>query len=77
MSDLPPPQQSLRTALSLHALIAVGILLLVALTGGGAVKALAIAGAYFVLAGGWSWVKGWRAGRAARDRERASLERDG
>ncbi len=77
MSDLPTPQQPLRTSLSLHALIAVGILLLVALTGGGALKALGIAAAYFVLAGGWSWVKGWRAARAAGDRDRASSERDG
>ena len=45
MSDLPPPQQSLRVALSVHALIAVGILLLVALTGGAAWKALAVAAA--------------------------------
>jgi hypothetical protein len=66
VSDLPPPPQSLRTALSLHALVAAGILLLVALTGGNPAKALAIAAAYFVLAGGWSWVKAWRAGRAAR-----------
>ena len=69
MSDLPPPQQSLRTALSLHALIAVGILLLLALTGGDAPRAFGIAGAYLVFAGGWSWVKAWRAGRAARDGE--------
>ena len=77
MSDLPPPQQSLRTALSLHALIAVGILLLVALTGGDAAKALGIAAAYFVLAGSWSCVRVWRASRAARARDRSSLERDG
>lgn len=77
MSDLPPPQQSLRTSLSLHALIAVGILLLVALTGGNAAKALGIAAVYFVLAGGWSWVKSRRAARAARDHDRASLEREG
>lgn len=77
MSDLPPPQQTLRTSLSLHALIAVGILLLVALTGGNAAKALAIAAAYFVLAGGWSWVRTWRAARAARDDNPPSSESDG
>ena len=75
MSDLPPPQQSLRTALSLHALIAAGILLLVALTGGAAAKAFAIAAVYFVLAGGWSWVKAWRAARAARARDETTLGR--
>ena len=76
MSDLPPPQQSLRAALSVHALIAVGILLLVALTGGAAWKALAIAGIYFVLAGGWTWLKGWRAALAEKRRDRSSLEGD-
>jgi hypothetical protein len=76
MSDLPPPQQSLRTALSLHALVAAGILLLVALTGGDAAKALGIAAAYFVLAGGWSWVRAWRAGRAARAHRRSTPGRD-
>ena len=74
MSDLPPSQQSLRTALSLHALIAAGILLLVELTDGSAPKALGIAGAYFVLAGSWSGVKAWRAARAARDRERSASD---
>jgi threonine/homoserine/homoserine lactone efflux protein len=71
MSDLPPPQQSLRTGLSLHALIAAGILLLVVLTDGSAVKALGIAGAYFVFAGGWSAWKAWRAARAMRERDRS------
>ena len=77
MSDLPPPQQSLRTALSLHALIAVGILLLVALTGGDTAKAFAIAAAYFLLAGGWSLVKAWRAARAGRDGGSSTVGRDG
>jgi small neutral amino acid transporter SnatA (MarC family) len=77
VSDLPPPQQSRRTALSLHALIAVGILLLVALTGGDATKAFAIAAAYFVLAGGWSLVKAWRADRAGRDRRSSTVGKDG
>jgi hypothetical protein len=76
VSDLPPPQQSLRVALSVHALIAVGILLLVALTGGAAWKALAVAAIYFVLAGGWTWLKGWRARRADTGRDRSSLEDD-
>jgi hypothetical protein len=76
VSDLPPPQQTVRAALSLHALVAVGILLLVALTGNDTAKAFAIAGAYFVLAGGWSLVKAWRAGRAARAREGSTLGGD-
>ena len=77
MSDLPPPQHSLRTGLSLHALIAAGILLLVVLTDGSAMKALGIAGAYFVLAGGWSTVKAWRAARAIRERGRTVVGGDG
>jgi small neutral amino acid transporter SnatA (MarC family) len=76
VSDLPPPRQSLRTALSLHALAAAGILLLVALTGGTVAKALGVAAAYFVLAGGWSAVRVWRAERAARASEQAAPGRD-
>jgi threonine/homoserine/homoserine lactone efflux protein len=77
MSDLPPPQQSLRTGLSLHALIAAGILLLVVLTDGSAAKALGIAGAYFVFAGGWSAWKAWRAARAMRERDRSVVGGEG
>jgi hypothetical protein len=77
LSDLPPPVQSLRTALSLHALIAAGILLLVVLTGGTAARALAAAGVYFVLASGWSWFKSRRALRASRATDESSNGRDG
>jgi hypothetical protein len=62
--------------LSLHALIAAGILILVALSGGDVPKALGIAAAYFVLAGGWSWFKAWRAGRAASAADRSTSGRD-
>ena len=37
--------------------------------------AFAIAAVYFVLAGGWSWVKAWRAARAARARDETTLGR--
>jgi hypothetical protein len=76
MSDLPPPRQSLRAALSLHALIGVGILLLVALTGGGALRAFGLAGAYVVLAGGWSALKAWRTARETRRREGSVVGRN-
>ena len=76
MSDLPPPAQSLRTVLSIHALLAAGILILVVVTGGEAWQAVLVAGAYFVLAGGWSGLKAWRAARAARERERESAGRE-
>lgn len=76
MSDLPPLVQSLRTVLSIHALVAAGILILVVVTGGEPWQAVVVAGAYFVLAGGWSAIKAWRAARAARERERESAGRD-
>ena len=72
MSDLPPPAQSLRTVLSIHALVAVGIMILVAFSGGGAGRALGSAAVYFALGGGWSGIRAWRAGRANRDRPRGA-----
>lgn len=72
MSDLPPPAQSMRTALSIHAVVAVAILLIATFSGGEALKAFAVAGAYFVLAGGWSWFRARRAARAARPTETRS-----
>jgi hypothetical protein len=72
VSDLPPPSQSLRTALSLHALVAVGISVAVAVSGGSLARALGIAAVYFALAGGWTWLRTWRAAR--RERGRAAGE---
>jgi hypothetical protein len=77
MSDLPPPTQSVRALVSIHALLAAGILILVLVTGGEPWQAVVVAGAYFVLAGGWSWLKAWRAARAAREQERQSAGREG
>jgi hypothetical protein len=48
--------------------IAAGIMIVVAVSGGDLAKALGIAAAYFVLAGGWSGLRIWRAGRAERAR---------
>jgi small neutral amino acid transporter SnatA (MarC family) len=73
VSDLPPPSQSLRAALSLHALAAAAIMVVVAVSGGGLARALGIAALYFALAGGWSWL---RIRRAAR-KERASAKGEG
>jgi hypothetical protein len=75
MSDLPPPAQSLRTALSVHALIAVAILVVVAVSGGGAAKALGIAALYCVLVGGWSWFRIWRGSRKQRTSSSAEEHR--
>jgi hypothetical protein len=68
MSDLPPPSHSVRAMLSIHALVAVGIMIVVALSGGDLAKALGVAAVYFLLAGGWSWLRAWRAGRNERAR---------
>jgi small neutral amino acid transporter SnatA (MarC family) len=66
VSDLPAPSQSLRTALSLHALVAAAIMIVVAVSGGGLARAFGIAALYFALAGGWSWLRIRRAARRAR-----------
>jgi hypothetical protein len=64
MSDLPPPTQSLRIALSIQAAIAAVIMIVVAVSGGSVAKALGTAALYFVLVGGWSWFRIWRNGRS-------------
>jgi hypothetical protein len=66
VSDLPPSSQSLRTSLSLHALIAVGIMIVVAVSGGHVARAVGVAALYFALAGGWSGLRTWRAARRGR-----------
>ena len=66
MSDLPPLDQSVRTMLSVNALVAVAILLIVAFSGGGTAEAFGIAALYFTVTGGWILFKAWRAGRARR-----------
>jgi hypothetical protein len=71
VSDLPPPTQSLRVALSIQAAIAAVIMIVVAVSGGSVAKALGTAALYFVLVGGWSWFRIWR---ADRERKRGSAE---
>ncbi len=65
MSDLPPLDRSVRVTLSVNALVAVVILLIVAFSGGGTAEAFAVAGLYFAATAGWSLFKAWRAARAA------------
>lgn len=61
MSDLPAPVQSVRTTLLLHAVVAAAILIVAALSSIATARAFFLAGLYFVLAGGWSWIKARRA----------------
>jgi hypothetical protein len=57
MSDLPPPRQPYRRVVIFHAILAAVIVLVAAISGSGATKALAVAGLYFVAATGWSWLR--------------------
>ena len=67
MSDLPPLNLPYRATALLHAGLAVMILLVAWLTGGGMTKALLVAVGYFVVATGWSWFRlRQRERRAAR-----------
>lgn len=74
MSDLPRRDQSVRTTLSINALLAVAILLIVALSGGGTGEAFLVAVLYFGVVGGWTVFRAWRAGRVARARERSRMD---
>jgi len=57
MSDLPARTQPYRSAAMLHATLAAVILVVAAVSGGSLPKAIAVAGAYFVLATAWSWFR--------------------
>ena len=69
MSDLPARPQPYRSAALLHAVLAVVILAVAAISGGSLAKAIAVAAAYFVFATGWSWFR-------FRQRERPTASRD-
>ena len=57
MSDLPPPRNAYRGSATLHAVLAVVILVIAAISGGNLAKAFAVAVAYFVVATAWSWFR--------------------
>jgi hypothetical protein len=61
----PLPRRPYRDTLLLHGALALAIVLLSAATGGDLVRAAAIAGAYFVGATAWSWLRFWQRARAA------------
>ena len=57
MSDLPPPRHAYRGSATLHAVLALVILVIAALSGGNLARAFAVAAVYFVVATGWSWFR--------------------
>ena len=74
MSDLPPPPHAYRGSAVLHAILALVILVIAAISGGSLARALLVALAYFVVATAWSWLRfrqrQTRAGAKVADRER-------
>ena len=57
MSDLPAPSRPYRGSAILHAVLALVILVVAALSGGDLVKAVLVAAAYFVIATAWAWFR--------------------
>ena len=57
MSDPPTPPRAYRGSAIVHAVLALVILLVAALSGGGLLKAGVVAAAYFVIATGWTWFR--------------------
>lgn len=57
MSDPPTPSRPYRGSAILHAGLALVILIVAAISGGGLVKAVLVAAAYFVVATGWAWFR--------------------
>ena len=74
MSDLPPPRNAYRGAATLHAVLAVVILVIAAISGGSLAKAFVVAVVYFVVATGVELVPLPSARVPGR---RATLERRG
>ena len=57
MSDLPAPPRPYRGSAILHAVLALVILVVAAISGGALVKAVLVAAAYFVIATAWTWFR--------------------
>ena len=75
MSDLPPPPRAYRGSAILHGVLALVILVIAAITGGGLARAFLVALAYFVVATGWSWFR-FRQRETRAAASRASGEED-
>jgi predicted alpha/beta-hydrolase family hydrolase len=73
VSDLPAPPRAYRGSAVLHAILALVILVVAAISGGSLVKALLVAVAYFLVATGWTWFRfRQRASRATPERNPSS-----
>jgi Na+/melibiose symporter-like transporter len=57
VSDLPTPSRPYRGSAMLHAVLALVILVVAMVSGGDLVKAVLVAGAYFVIATAWVWFR--------------------
>jgi hypothetical protein len=57
VSDLPPPSHPYRGSAILHAMLALVILVVAAISGGNLLKSFLVAVAYFLVATGWSWFR--------------------
>ena len=67
--EQPPPKRPYRDTVLFHLALAVVIVVVAFLTGGSVSRAVAFAGAFFVLATSWSWWRWHR--RLAEERRRA------
>ena len=76
MSDLPPPSRPYRGSAILHAILALVILAVAAISGGSLFKAFLVAVAYFLVATGWSWFR-FRQRESRRAQARSTLTRNG
>jgi hypothetical protein len=57
VSDLPPPTRPYRSSAILHAILALVILVVAAISGGNLLRAIVVGAAYFLVATGWSWFR--------------------
>ena len=57
VSDPPAPRRPYRGSAIVHAVLALVILVVAAISGGNLVKAVLVAAAYFVIATGWTWFR--------------------
>jgi hypothetical protein len=74
LPESPPPARPYRDTAALYGVLAVVIVLIAWLTGGGIGKAIAIAAVFFVAATAWSFWQ-WR-GRLRRAQSDAAARRD-
>jgi threonine/homoserine/homoserine lactone efflux protein len=74
--DLPPPKRPYRDTVVFHLILAALIVVVAFLTGGSLVRALVIAGIFFVLATAWSFSR-WRTRLAELERQKAGRRATG